>query len=190
MLILNMKFWKKSYDLIIKDVSNSDTYTVPIDVIRSHFIFNYCGTCHSCQGSSIDENITIFDYQHFFCTRKWIWTAITRATELNNVYFYDYTETKMVESMTKSYFEKKVLGYKTQDKLANRKVSKDYVNVKWFMDAVNQCCSNCSCSFDISFTDGNIRSNITADRIRNDEDHNIENIQPMCSYCNCCKSNK
>jgi hypothetical protein len=58
------------YTLTIKDVSNGETYDVPLKSIRNNFIFNYCGTCHSFQGSSIDESITIFDYKHHFCTRK------------------------------------------------------------------------------------------------------------------------
>jgi hypothetical protein len=58
------------------------------------------------------------------------------------------------------------------------------------MDSVNKRCAKCSCGFEINYSGGWVTTNITADRIRNDEDHNLDNIQPMCSYCNCCKSDK
>ena len=37
--------------LNIKNITSLDTYEVPINIIRSHFQFNYCTTCHSVQGS-------------------------------------------------------------------------------------------------------------------------------------------
>ena len=47
--------------LDIRSVCSQEITTVPLKMIRSHFIFNYCGTCHSQQGASIDTSITIFD---------------------------------------------------------------------------------------------------------------------------------
>ena len=39
--------------LKIKNVTSPDTCEAPIKIIRSHFQFNYCTTCHSVQGSTI-----------------------------------------------------------------------------------------------------------------------------------------
>ena len=64
-----------------------NTWWVPISVIRFAFAHNYCRTCHSFQGSSIDEGITIFAWANCFVNRKWLWTAITRARALDKVYF-------------------------------------------------------------------------------------------------------
>ena len=63
-------------------------------------------TCHSAQGTSIKCKITIFDYKYKYVSRKWIWTAITRATNLDNVYFYDYVETDddYVQQVARTYF--------------------------------------------------------------------------------------
>ena len=54
----------------------------------------YIVTCHSAQGSSIDDTITIFDYNHFLVKNypEWIFTAVTRARDLNKVKFYKYTK--------------------------------------------------------------------------------------------------
>ena len=79
----------KIYDhsITIQDESNGDEFNLLKTKIEKHFIYNYCRTCHSMQGSSIDENITIFDWNHFFVDRKWIYTAITRATDFKHVVF-------------------------------------------------------------------------------------------------------
>ena len=61
-------------------------------IIKDSFIFNYCRTAHSIQGSSIDDSITIFDYKYEHVSREWLYVAITRATDLNNAYSYEYTE--------------------------------------------------------------------------------------------------
>ena len=50
---------------------------------KKNFVHNYCRTCHSFQGSSIDDAITIFDWKFTHVDRKWIYTSITRATDLN-----------------------------------------------------------------------------------------------------------
>ena len=56
-------------------------------IIKDACIFNYCATCHSSQGASINGKIGIFDYKYKRVNWKWLWTAITRATQIENVYF-------------------------------------------------------------------------------------------------------
>ena len=69
-----------------------DELTVPVDIVRKFFIYDSCQTCHSMQGSTTEEKIMIFDWKHPLMNRKWLWVAITRTTNLDNVIFYDYTE--------------------------------------------------------------------------------------------------
>ena len=60
-------------------------------VIRPKFMHSYCRTGDSIQGITIDNDdsvITIYDWQFFYASREWIWTALTRATNLKNVYFH------------------------------------------------------------------------------------------------------
>ena len=42
--------------------------------------------------------------------------------------------------------------------------------------------TNCKCGVELKndYTKGNITRNLTADRIDNDEDHNLGNSQPLC----------
>ena len=63
---------------IRKQLSNINT---------TFFKHSYCFTCHSRQGSTIKEPITIHQWDFKYVSRKWLYKAITRTTELNNVYF-------------------------------------------------------------------------------------------------------
>ena len=73
--------------------------------VKSKFISNYCRTCHSIQGSSLDSSITIFDYRFEHASREWLDVAITRATDLSQVYVYDYKEDKdLYDNFINSYF--------------------------------------------------------------------------------------
>jgi hypothetical protein len=177
-------------NITIFDASTKKEYTMNINKIKSSFIFSYCGTCHSYQGSSIDESMTIFDYKYHFVDRRWLWTAITRATDLNNVWFYEYTEKPFNLNGIKGYFAKKIEGYKSQDAKANRAISNNYVSVDWLMKCINEPCYECGCNLELNFDSGFPTSNITAQRLDNSLDHNLDNIVPMCVVCNCALSNK
>ena len=67
-------------------ITLSNAMTLPVSLIKKNFIHNYCRTCHPCQGSSIDDTITIFDHKYAYANRKRLYTTVTRATGLNNVY--------------------------------------------------------------------------------------------------------
>jgi transposase-like protein len=42
----------------------------------------------SSQGASTHCKIKIFDYKHKLVTWRWLWTAITRAKQVHDVYVY------------------------------------------------------------------------------------------------------
>ena len=43
-------------------------------------------TGHSIQGTTSDKKIIIHNLNSKYITREWLWVAITRATDLKNVY--------------------------------------------------------------------------------------------------------
>ena len=92
----------------------------------------------------------------FFITAEWLWVAITRATELDNVYFYDYTfDEEFNRNLIQSYFSRKIKGYASQDREANRESDQNnYINFDWLMDSVNKLCKSCRCDFYLNFVDG------------------------------------
>ena len=75
----------------LRDASESkgEILMIPKGLAKSNSIHGYCRTCHSYQGSSIDGDIIIFDWSFIHVNRKWLYTAITRATNLSKVRFYN-----------------------------------------------------------------------------------------------------
>ena len=110
-----------------------------IQKVWENFIFRHCFTCHSAQGSSIDGNVTIFDWNFYIMRNspEWLWTAITRERDLRKIKFFKYSDDKEYafnERCIESYFCRKVENYKLQDKKANREIPKNgCMNADWFI---------------------------------------------------------
>ena len=125
--------------MTLKDTKTNIPQSIQIKKVRDNFIFAHCTTCHSDQGSSIDGDITLFDYNHFDIRnyRELLWTAITRARNLSKVKFYKYSDEVNDEFNCKcmnSKYERKNEHYKQQDRKAKRTIPKEgYVNVKFFL---------------------------------------------------------
>ena len=162
-----------------------------MEVIRKHFIHNFCRTCHSFQGTSIDDDITIFDWKFFHVDRKWIWTAITRSTDLKRVKFYEYSENpKNMEHMLQ-YFAKKVERYKMQDRKAKRQIDEaNYITKELLLGWVGKSCNSCGDCLIYSRVAGKVDCNLTAQRVDCNEGHVVCNVVPYCIYCNTAMSNR
>ena len=175
--------------IIFQDCVSMDKHELPIKLIRTNFNYAHCSTCHSAQGSTLNQKITIFDHHHFFMSREWLYTAISRATNFNNIYFFKYAKdinNELNYNSTLAYFNRKVSGYRAQDRAAKRELSKDnYINKEWFMTKALSNCGSCGCHFYVKFKEGNAYSNITAQRLDNKSDHNLNNVAPWCNKCNC-----
>ncbi|MFM7984137.1 MAG: hypothetical protein ACKPKO_32910, partial [Candidatus Fonsibacter sp.] len=69
------------------------------------------------------RSITIFDQNFAYVSRKWLYTAVTKATNRKQVYFYDYEESAEKEKEMMQYLcYRKVENYKLQVKKANRSI--------------------------------------------------------------------
>jgi hypothetical protein len=179
----------------LQDIASDKQYEVKIADIRKKFIYSYCSTCHSAQGQTLDQTITIYDWRFPLISAEWLWTAITRATSLDNVYFYEYAEDEFNKDLITSHFKKRVENYKEQDVFrTNEKIPKyilkKYVTAEWLMNCVNKFCISCGTEFYINFKCGNTYTNITADRIDNSLYHTMDNIQPLCRVCNSSYGNR
>ena len=89
------------------------------------------------------------------------------------------------------YFNRKISGYKSQDNTAGRLISKYfYITAEELESYANGSCFNCNTHLYLDFKDGNVITNITADRTDNDIGHQLDNNQPGCRACNCSLSDK
>jgi hypothetical protein len=173
---------------------NDELNKIRIDINKlwSIFSLSYCNTCHSEQGCSINSNITIFDCNTPYVNKYWIYTAITRARDLDkvNIFIHDEREVRSLEySKFKQYINSKIDGYKEQDRLANRKITKNYVDFEWFMNQYNKSptCFHCQKSFELELKEDIVYSDITMDRLDDSICHSCENLVLSCTNCNCRK---
>jgi hypothetical protein len=180
----------KAGSLVLKELNASATIDVKLDVVIKHFIHSYCRTAHSYQGSSVDGKITVFDWRFFFVSRKWLYTSVTRATELKNVYFYDpkVATAEYDEAVLDKYLAKKVDNYKRQDCQHGRQLVDNYVTTDWLKSCFGKNCSGCGDVLRFEIINGKVDSMLTADRVDNSECHHLNNVVPMCCGCNQKKS--
>lgn len=176
----------------IQDVVEGEKITLPIAMISTNFKLPYGLTCHSVQGLSLDGPMTIFDVNCAYVSREFIWTAITRARSLENVQIFQHCKAEvksLYESKLKQYLSFKVAGYKEQDKAKNRTWKKDdYVTEDWINDQFAQCqtCECCKKDMELYVDEnGEVKSNITVDRIDSKLSHVQNNCRLLCYHCNC-----
>ena len=74
--------------------------------VDANFIYSYCATCHSSQGASVKESMTIHEWNLPFVNREWIWTSITRCVDFRKVRFFknDDFEKQLNKNMITRYF--------------------------------------------------------------------------------------
>ena len=153
--------------------------------------FNYCRTGHSLQGTTINDDITIFDYNLPFITRKWLWVSITRSRSLKQIKFYNGKDNDLSDKLLDKYFKNKIAGYMESDKKAKFNITPDdYINVEWLKNGLGKMCCRCSRPFNIYVKNCNVYSDLTANRIDNEEAHHIDNIEYCCTTCNSSLSNR
>jgi len=63
-------------------------------------------------------------YNNYLVSKEWLWCAVTRATDFNNVYFFknDKTDEDMFKNLVVNYLKNKVEGCKGQDRKGGRKI--------------------------------------------------------------------
>ena len=175
--------------ITIENIKDKKKHTLDEEILYKHFRYGYCSTAHSYQGASIKNSITIHEWQRSrLVTREWAYTAITRATDFNNVSFYLNTEAEQERTEQKliQYFKNKIEGYKQQDMKANRELNLDnYVDVDWCMDRLRGTCGKCGCDFYFESKKGLLSSNFSCQRIDNAWAHTKDNAVAYCVYCNC-----
>ena len=174
--------------ITLQNIANADDEFMLFEpIVDANFIYSYCATCHSSQGASVKGNITIHEHDLPIASREWLWCAITRCVDFNQVKFYkngDY-EKQMTKNMIMRYFKNKVENYKLQDRRSQRKISEEeYITPEWCLKIFKSRCEKCNTAFNFETRQGKLCSNFTCQRLDNSIAHHIENSTAFCSYCN------
>ena len=178
-----------SKGIIIENIKTKQKHTLTEELLNKHFRYGYCATAHSCQGASINNNITIHEWdKSYLVSREWAWTALTRARDFNKVAFFknDKADEKMEKQLLINYLKNKIDGYKKQDFKAGRELNeKNYVDVNFCMERLRGTCQKCGGDFHIEIKKGALSSNFTCQRVDNEFSHTKDNCVAYCCYCNC-----
>ena len=178
-----------SKGIIIENIKTKQKHTLTEELLNKHFRYGYCATAHSCQGASINNNITIHEWdKSYLVSREWAWTALTRARDFNKVAFFknDKADEKMEKQLLINYLKNKIDGYKKQDLKAGRELNeKNYVDVNFCMERLRGTCQKCGGDFHIEIKKGALSSNFTCQRVDNEFSHTKDNCVAFCNYCNC-----
>ena len=140
-------------------------------------------TGHAVQGSTIAEPFVILESDHFYASREWFYTALTRTTKLKDVWIYTGpSTTRNVEKM----LLKKLDSYVKQDKAAGRPIRAEYITVKWMKTQLgkqNQCCARCYRRVKLEYEPKDPEQ-ISFNRRNNDLPHTEANTEITCLSCN------
>ena len=170
--------------ITLQNIANADDEFMLFEpVVDANFIYSYCATCHSSQGASVKGSITIHEHDLPIASREWLWCAITRCVDFNQVKFYkngDY-EKQMTKNMIMRYFKNKVENYKLQDRRSQRKISEEeYITPEWCLKMFKSTCEKCNTAFNFETKQGKLCSNFTCQRLDSSIAHHIDNSTAFC----------
>jgi hypothetical protein len=149
--------------------------------IIQHFWLPYSNTVHAAQGDSIDVPFVIADSMARYATPNWLYTAISRCTNLDHVWFLSMS---LYELDVERECAKMVCGYKWQDYLKGFVINRSkYVDVKWIINKYEEVKRCRVCKQHMVFETHNPHK-VTVNRLNNDLPHDKDNCELLCNMCN------
>jgi len=177
---------KKAFRL--RDITTNTDVELPVSLL-SYFSLPACATCHSLQGTTCGQSITVFDVDTPFADREWFYTAITRATDLQGVYVYVGPNKAYSRLRVHRLLAQKVEQYRETDKQKDQYDAKNHVSVEWIKKELAnndyRCCL-CSVPLQADYGRGDLEQ-VSVDRKDNCLGHTKENCQITCLRCNVSK---
>ena len=174
-------------------LSGIDGFAWPVALARAHFIYDFAATCHSLQGLSASDGVTLFDVEGWYCSRPWFYTALTRTRCLAEVYFWDVKAVGPVTGQPAAQradfvlaLEATLAGHRAADTAKGRTWEEgEYVDgaaISEMLAAQNGQCAWCAAFLPPRWTkkDGNGAS---IDRIDNARAHTKDNCCLACLHC-------
>jgi len=183
----------------MQDMQTNKMFTVDLKTFSRIFKMPYARTCHSWQGETIREPVTIMDIDFKHAIGRWLWTAITRTDDLDKLTIlrpskYSQDPCEIINSIHYSnYFCCKIGGYKTSDvktgRIQHMRDEADFVTPSWIVEKyieTNGLCMRCGELIDIGLDpmDKIPLTDLTVDRIDDNLPHLMSNCGLSHTSCN------
>ena len=166
----------------VHGVTADTTCRVTFDVAAAHFAYVGSITGHSLQGQSVDAALVLFDTECAHMSRRWLWTALTRARSLDSVFVYRGPPLALTDAQLLKRFATMVARYRQQDARAGRPNDGEYITPEDILALFKACGGRCGCSEAMSHTGGDRQ--LTVDRLDNRLGHVRGNCVVACLACN------
>ena len=182
---------KKRDGLKIKGSDGSETF-ITFALERTNFSYSHAHTCHSLQGSTATEGITLLDLDCWFVTREWFYTALTRADDLDKIFFFDgdLGSRAIKENEFLLKLRSRIQGHRYADEKAGRFYEEEDYVTEDDVRALIKASLKCFCCGIYLQLDSDGDDQLSLDRINNDLPHTKDNVRLSCLDCNRSRSNK
>ena len=180
---------KKNDKYVFTNHDGEDVEVNQSIVNHQNFRYTYSRTGHSCQGQTIQKRLCIHLYEsEFLCSKRWFWTAITRSTNLKNVYIQIVQNTDPTSKDFHWFASRKLELYKMTDQDKNQnneeydlKTMKEMLRINYGQQCrglMDRTCDN------MLSMEANSPDSMSFDRINNSMGHRIDNLRIVCLSCN------
>lgn len=163
------------------------TMEIPINKFSEYFLLNYCSTIHRLQGTTITDDITIYDWENM--NTKLRYTALSRVKAISQISFGKGMKVDVYHSFKKN-IEKKIAGHLKYDKSKGYTTDIDCSYIMNMFKKQNGCCNKCNCEMKCNKYTVNDGKQFSIDRIDSNLGHIKGNIQLLCKSCNCSKHDR
>ena len=182
-----------NYTYHIKSISDEffvltdedDEIEVPIKLITQHFVLPYARTCHSVQGMTISQPFTIFGLYDKMVGQDWIYTAISRTTDLSNVSIC--LQSFRPPATLSGSINRRIELHRRDDDAKGRVVvdESEFVDLPWVLKQLEEhvVCKYCKTTLSLE-TGENDLDCFSIDRLDNHLAHTKANCQIICRRCN------
>lgn len=173
----------RNYEYILRNINNNiytfeDEYSKTLyqledKLFNKYLDHSYIKTCHSSQGITLKDKYIIYDWKYSYCSIKWLWVAITRCNNIDNIYFYNGEDN--INSLKNDV---NINSYKQQDKQAKREFKeKDFVDLSWVSQQLKKQKYQCAICQDVI-------NKLSINRLDNNLPHIKNNCSLTCLLCN------
>ena len=151
---------------------------------KEYFSLPYCVTGHSIQGSTIGGKVIMFDGTSSFPDANWIYVALTRSRDFDNI----YTVLGAPFKMSKAEINTKIRRYKSQDAKRNYTWKPDeyieYEDVIALSKAQSHLCARCNQVMNFRIKPNDFINNWSIDRKNDAYPHLKTNCELTHLSCN------